>query len=330
MPRTLKQLTEQRAPIGAEIRKLSDTLGESKPDFTAEERAQWEKLNADFNRLTRQMEIVRQSDAVDATLGAADPRPKPGTEDTPRRSKKGRKNDAREADEREQMRALVIQAWCRKQSGLSLTAEQVRACKATGFDPRKRSFNVQLSRCALVPGAMQRALSHTTTTAGAYTIPQGFVYNLEKALLDFNGMRQVASIVRTETGNLMPWPTTNDTTNAGSLISGNTVVGEADVVFGQTQFSAYKFTSGMVQVPSELMEDSAFNLADELSVMLGTRIARGQEQSFTGGTGTGRPQGALVGATLGVTAASDTVIAPDEIISLIHSVAFARHTHQSR
>ena len=112
--------------------------------------------------------------------------------------------------------------------------------------------------------------------------------------------------MRTDSGNLMPWPTNNDTNNAATLISANTQVSEEDTPFGQVQFSAYKFTTGMVQVPSELMEDSAFNLADELSSLLGTRIGRGQEAYFTTGTGIEAVSG-VVGASRGVIAASDGV-----------------------
>ena len=65
MPLTVKQLQEQRAPIGAEIRKMADTLNpETKPDFNAEERSKWEKANDDFSKLTRQIEIARQAEEL--------------------------------------------------------------------------------------------------------------------------------------------------------------------------------------------------------------------------------------------------------------------------
>ena len=83
-----------------------------------------------------------------------------------------------------------MQAWFRKQSGLPLTKRQVDACKVGGLDPRKRSLDVQLMRTSLAPGAMKRRMSPTTGSGGAYTIPQGFVYNLEKAMLAYNGMRK--------------------------------------------------------------------------------------------------------------------------------------------
>ncbi|QJW94701.1 phage major capsid protein [Frigoriglobus tundricola] len=320
MPLTVKQLAEQRAPIGAEIRKMADTLEGAKTDFTPEERSKWEKLNADFNALTRQLEVARRSEEIGAELGGSgeERRTKPGLEDTPRRGGKAGRDGKPGAEE---VRALAFQAWCRKQHGFDLSDAHRRACKLAGMNPNRRALNIGLPRRPVKEApAQKRSLSATVGAAGGYTVPQGFVYNLERALKAYNGMREVADTMRTESGNSMPWPTTNDTNNMGERIGETTTVSTQDVAFNQVVFGAWKYSSKMVQVPAELLEDSAFNLADEISSMLGERLGRVQELDFTQGTGIGQPQGVLTGAQLGVTAASDTAIAADEILNLIHSV----------
>lgn len=319
MPLTVKQLQEQRAPIGAEIRKMADTLGDAKPDFTAEERSKWDTLNADFNKITRQIEVVRQAEDVGTELERSGrPSAKPGSEDTERRDK----GSGRTSGVGEYTRALAFQAWCRNQHGLDLTREHRRACKLAGLNPNRRTLEIRLARR---PGveltkAEKRALSATNPSAGAYTIPEGFSGKLEVSLKDFNGPRQVADVMRTADGATMPWPTVDDTANEGEMIGENTTVNEQNVVFGVKNFQAYKFTSKRVNVPSELLEDSAFELVNWLPMVLGERIGRGQERKFTTGTGAGEPEGIVTGSKLGKTATSATAIAADDIIDLIHSV----------
>ena len=126
----------------------------------------------------------------------------------------------------------------------------------------------------------------------------------------------------TDSGNPMPWPTVDDTGNTGENIAINTAAAEQALVFGQTTFNAYKQDSGLVLVPSELMEDSAFDLLGFLSRKLGERLARRKNALFTTGAGSGSslPQGVVVGSTLGTTAASATAIAADELIAFQHTV----------
>jgi HK97 family phage major capsid protein len=317
MAMTVKQLQEERAPIGAEIRKMADTLGKDKPDFTAEERSKWDKLNDDFNRLTSQIGVARRAEEVNAELNSRRDNP-PGAEDTdPARPGPGK----RKKGDAEHLRAVAFQAWCRRQHGMDLTREHRDACKRVGLNPNRRSLTIDLPRRPMVTRKQLRAAqSDVTGSLGAYTVPQGFVYNLEKAMKAYNGCRQVADIMRTDTGNSLPWPNTNDTGNVGELIAENTTVAQVAVPFNVVTFGAYKFSSKMLLVPSELLDDTAFNLNDELSSLLGERIGRAQESYFTTGTGSGQPQGLITGATLGKTTALATAIAPDEIIDLIHSV----------
>jgi HK97 family phage major capsid protein len=325
MPMTVKQLQEERAPIGAEIRKMADKVNDEKRDFTAEERSAWDKANEDFNRLSKQIDVARRAEEVDGELNKRRTDP-PGREDTqfddPTASNKKRGKMADEA------RAIAFQGWARRQLGHNLTPQQRAACKAVGLNPGQRTITLSLPRR---PGQVeQRALSAVTNTAGQYTIPQGFVNNLEVALKAYNGMRAGgADVIRTESGNTLPWPTATDVGNTGELISENTGVASADPTFGVASFGAYKFSSKLVLVPNELLEDSAFNLGEEIFAMLGERLGRSQETYFTTGTGTSQPQGAITGATLGKTAASPTAIAADEIVDLIHSIDPAYRTDPS-
>src|SRR5207253_892617 len=65
---------------------------------------------------------------------------------------------------------------------------------------------------------------------------------------------------------------------------------------------------------------SAFNLTEWLGEALGIRLGRMKADKFTTGTGAGEPTGIVTSATSGVTTASSTAIAADEIYDLKHSV----------
>lgn len=139
-------------------------------------------------------------------------------------------------------------------------------------------------------------------------------------MLAYANVRDYADVMRTDTGNDLPWPTVNDTTNKGALIAENVQVTEQDLAMGQIVFHGYKFTTNLVLIPAELMEDSAINLAEVIGELFGIRLGRSQADYFTFGSGAGQPTGFLTAATLGVTSASATAIAADELYNLKHSV----------
>lgn len=167
-----------------------------------------------------------------------------------------------------------------------------------------------------------RAQSVGTAAEGGYLVPQGFQNELEKALKAFGGMRETARIQPTSTGNDLPWPTVNDTTQVGELVGENTAVSNQDVTFGQVIMKAYKYSSKLVPVSIELLQDSAFSLDGILAPMLGERIARIQNTHFTVGSGASQPRGVVIDAVLGKQGAvgQTTSVIYDDLVDLQHAV----------
>lgn len=168
-------------------------------------------------------------------------------------------------------------------------------------------------------GPEGRALS-TSGTAGGYTIPQEFLRDMVRVMKSFGAVQRVARTVTTDSGASMPFPSVDDTSNVGAILGENTQVSEQDVAFTQKPLGAFMYTSKLVRVSFQLLQDSAFDIESELRDLLGERIGRILNQHFTTGAGTTEPQGLVTGATSGVTAASATAVTADEIISLAHSV----------
>ena len=319
---TAKEIFEKRAAVGADIKKLRDKIDAENRNFTSEEDAQWDKLNGEWNTLNRQLEIAKRSEEIDAAMNDA-PKGKPGREDVNHSRRSSNLKPEERAARREEVLSHAIEGWCRAQLGHEINERQERAMKKLGISPRKGEIVINLSDTrSWKQKCEQRAAQTVTTSGGGYIIPQGFSGQLEEALLEYGGVETVADVMITDSGNPMPWPTVDDTGNTGENIAINTAAAEQALVFGQTTFNAYKQDSGLVLVPSELMEDSAFDLLGFLSRKLGERLARRKNSLFTTGAGSGSslPQGVVVGSTLGTTAASATAIAADELITFQHTV----------
>ncbi len=168
-----------------------------------------------------------------------------------------------------------------------------------------------------------RAAGTATGAAGGYTVPEGFRNTVTESMVAFGGIRRLAEVITTDTGATLPWPTNDDTANAGAILTENTADTEQDVTFGQKSLGSYMYTSKMVRASMQLLQDGGFDIEGWLARQLGQRIARAQAAHWVTGTGTAQPQGLLTGSTTGKTAAATTAIIYDELVDLVHSIDLA-------
>ncbi|HEY1603859.1 MAG TPA: phage major capsid protein [Pirellulales bacterium] len=318
---TAKRLREERAPLAKKIREHADLLSAEKRDFTPEEKTNWESLNADYDSRTRQIEILERAEETERDqLQRGEGQTPDGAPKVRLTLKERRERDEERRLRDEGMYERAMQAWMRRQLGEPLGKQHTRACERMKVNPARRTFEIRLRRDVPQMKREFRALDAGITGSGGALVPQGFVNNLEKALLSYSGLRQAAETIRTDTGEELPWPTVNDTSNKGARIGANVTVSEQDVTFGRIYWRAYKYTSKMVQVPVELLQDSAFDLSVWLSDLLGERIGRIQNDEFTTGTGASMPNGLINAAAVGATTAANNAVSTDDFIKLEHSV----------
>lgn len=138
-----------------------------------------------------------------------------------------------------------------------------------------------------------RDMSVGVNTLGGYFVPQGFVYEIEEALKYYGDMLNVADIMDTATGQPLPYPTDNDTTNTGEIVGEGAQVSGADVSIGHITYGAYKFSTKLVKVSIELMQDSAFDLETYLKKKFAIRLGRILNTKFTVGSGVSEPNGLI-------------------------------------
>lgn len=293
---------------------------------------QWERLNAEFDEVCREMSREKAREDVERRAQEIRESQERSIHDQGRTSRESHGDSGHRADDHD----MALQAWCLTQSGRSISDEHRAAAARCHIDVNARDLTINLmdarSHNALRhdvrrAAVEKRVLSGLTGSAGGDLRPEGFVQNLEKALLWFGPMMQAGEIMTTQDGNDLPWPTANDTTNTGELLADdNTAVDVADPTFSQTIFKAWPYSSKLVRVPVTLLEDAAFDLASELGMMLGERLGRIINTHCTTGNGTTQPQGITVGAAAGKTTSNGTAIADTELIDLEHSVDIAYRT----
>lgn len=163
---------------------------------------------------------------------------------------------------------------------------------------------------------------------GSNTVPDELMTALEVALLAFGGMRAMSTIISTSTGANLPIPTIDDTTNKGRILAeagDSSTGGNNEMEFGQTNLSAFKYTSDLIQVSIEFMQDTSIDAFGVIGSLLGVRIGRIHNQHFTTGVGGGTEPAGIIDATLGTTAsgvvqATLGIVTWEQMVDLMHSV----------
>ena len=297
-----KELREKRAALVAEMRKISDKAGAEKRAFSAEEQSAWDKYNAEVDALAKTIDAGERQAKLDAELAApAHPPPANGEHPGQRSEPPGTFAQALRAYARGQ----EIPANCRTFARLAADAEHGRVLEI----PLLNSDGLR---------ALKRDIAVGTSNAPVTNV---FVADLERALLAFGSVRQVARVLRTADGRQIKYPFINDTGNSGALLAEATTIGSSvDPTFGATTLDAYKYSSKPILYTPELVEDSVYDIETELVNDLVERLARGMNAANTTADGSSKPNGIVTASSLGVTAAATGTVTADELLELQHSV----------
>ena len=175
----------------------------------------------------------------------------------------------------------------------------------------------------------------TTVGAGGYSIPVDTEASIYKYMTHFGPFANDTSpfdVMRTNGGNVFYLPQNDDTGNSGRLLTeaGDASSATTDLTFTRKQLDAYKYTSDLIKVNSELIQDSGVNFEAFLAEQLGERLGRIFNTHLTTGTGSNQPEGIVIGASSGYTAASETAVTQAEITELMFSVDKAYRNNNSR
>lgn len=232
----------------------------------------------------------------------------------------------------------AFNAWAKAAIGVPVPRDEADALKNLGYETAAPEMTFALASHDGASGAglaalrtglgrnVWNALTTGVDTGGGFIVRQGFVRALEVALLAASGMLQASTVLRTQTGEELPYPTCDDTSEEGELLPEKGYATEGDMDFGSLKLRSYTFSSKIVRVQQQLIRDASIDAGAVIGRLLGERLGRGLNRNCTAGTGAAQPSGIVPMATLGVTAATATAITADNVIELIYSVDGAYRT----
>ena len=298
MKAKIEELRRKRAGLMEQMRGLLETAESEDRDLTGEERAEFDKLEADAKDTEQRYGRLER-----AFTGEQEQRERAATPP-------GSAPDAEGLPDGVRAVAAGLNEW--RKANLEALPQD---------DPEYRdAFYKMLSvrNLSQLEQAELRVLSKATAAAGANLVPQEFERQLIDALRWLGSLRSLATVITTSAGEeiLVPTVTSHGT---AAWIAENGSYTDSDEAFGNVSLKAYK-AGTMIRVSEELLADSAFDLDAYMRREFSTRIGVLEETAYVVGDGTGKPTGIVGQAGAGVTAAGTTAVTYDELIDLMFSV----------
>ncbi|MEV8354627.1 phage major capsid protein [Streptomyces niveus] len=260
--------------------------------LTAEDRTAWDAALADVERLSKEIETEERHArlaAVDYSKVIAPTGGEPGDSDEDRQA----------------------------------NAEAAYRSAFTAFTRRgMNGLDNEQRQLLMANQAEVRAGATSPGSAGGYFIPTDTLARITETMKAYGGLLGAANIITTTSGNPLNWPTNDDTNNVGAILAENSQITEQDVTLGQKTLGAYTYTSKLVRLSLQLIQDDAFGVEGWLARKLGERIGRAVAAHLATGTGSSQPEGLFTNATAGKTGAAGQVtsVIYDDLVDLQHSI----------
>lgn len=176
---------------------------------------------------------------------------------------------------------------------------------------------VRGERATVTIGYESRDLTAGTATDGPELIPTTLFGELHDLIEEESPIMGLARVLRTSGGEDLVFPRVTSHSAASLIAEGGTVT-ESDPQFDTVTLGAYKY-GFMVQVSTELEQDSAFSVREFVVRQGGMALGRGVDAAFVSGSGSSQPAGVDT-ATTGLTTAGTAAVTADELIEAQHSV----------
>jgi HK97 family phage major capsid protein len=171
---------------------------------------------------------------------------------------------------------------------------------------------------------VRNTMSTTTGSEGGFTVDSQVANSVLDALKAYGGMREVATVIATSGVGAMSFPTSNGTTEEGEIVAENQPATDQDVTFGTIALPVYKFSSKVITVPFELLQDSNVDIEAFIRGRMVDRLGRITNKLFTVGTGSAQPNGIVTASTQGIKPANSTsqvtAVKYESLVDLQHSV----------
>jgi len=316
------ELRRTNAALHAQMATLLTEADTAKRALTTEENTKWSAMDAEYVLRAEEIKKHETAETREKDLGTIDR----NVPDDVRGDGKHPAKAEREA-ERKALRTFISQPpsmWDADTRGVLASMQ-----KNVPGEARSMGHAIALAgrRNFVKDGEELRAKTvqevRALTAAANTTIAEEFMAELDVAMKDFSGILQACRVVNTETGADMPWPTATDTANTGALLAEAGAANDAtDPTLSEVVLQSFLYTSKIVRVPNQLLQDASIPFESELAKLLGIRLGRILNTHGTLGTGSSQPRGivtALMADTTPTVPASATAIAYADLVKLQHA-----------
>lgn len=166
-----------------------------------------------------------------------------------------------------------------------------------------------------------RALTASSDTGGGYTVPTQFLTELQRNLVLFSPIRNLARITPVS-GSQILWPKRTGTLTT-TWSTETTASTSTQPSYGQDTYNVFEMKC-FVDISNQLLEDSAFNMEAELAADLAEEFGRAEGAAFVAGDGVTKPSGLILDADIEKVAADgSTALVGDDILDVFHALPSA-------
>lgn len=280
MNEKIKKMMDQRNKLLHDMRAL---INANPNGLNAEDEQKYSAMEADFDKLQKQIDREKNLAALEQTLQQPDGEPLlTGHQNS--------KNQQTNTDEYKDAFFSYVRY------GYS------------GLDDSERKMLAQFRAAGLEEGVPSK---------GGYLVPTVIANEIITGLNAESWIRKFADVELMRSTTNIP---VDQSVPSFSWMGEKDAYGETDLTFGNIQISAHKM-GGIIKISEELLEDSSFKLEPHLRKKIIWGIDAAEEPAFLTGDGVGKPKGIVTSASVGVTAASATAITADEVLDFVYSMS---------
>lgn len=282
-------------------------LEETGGNFSAEQRAEWDRINADLNDLESKREAFTTAERREREAAEL-------------REANMRVFGERSVVSAEQREADNFRNWLRTGEGPTngtdydgKRAMLIDVTPAQKYNElRRQGYGADEARAlAWDTGSIASGVPTTTASVLYETMTAGIA-----------GFRLPTTRIQTAAGEQMKLPRVNAHGIATQVSGQGTTLAGTDPTFLSVTLDAYKYGQ-LVKVANEVLSDTSFDIAGFVVRNIGRALAQKIDTDIVTGTGSGQPQGMMTGITgAGTIATGGSLVDPsyEKLIDLVYSV----------
>ena len=332
----IRQVREERDKLAMKSEKIVEVAlarPEGKRGLTEEESAEHERIHIQVDEYDTLIE------AMEANEARSEP-PPVRTEDIPVQA--GQLHDSNDPEAQRlnfiswlignQSRGSYIlgDAFMTPEKRRQMDHEKLGKLRWQQLERKQRDF---MSRVGVDTAELQalgvdtRALGVNVGESGGYLVDSMMAMSIDKAMLDYGRILNTGiKTISTATGGPYPMPLNDDTANRSRIIGEGKGTDRTTLDYGNVTLGAYRYSTGVILISLEALQDSAFDLESEVFESFGIRHGRGIGEDLVTGSNGGEPEGIVNASVRGLQLTTNsTTFEYDDLVDLEESLDEAYH-----